>query len=121
LKEFGKIFLILFVAAALAGLSGCSEKEKSSSEDGKKTAEAKASAEADAKNTPSDPKEQEKEVQDFVLKNTKIVKIYNISKRINEKHPTLGPFFVVRGIDERGQKSELWIKDMKIFEMVSSN
>ena len=27
---------------------------------------------------------------------------------------------MVRGIDERGQKSEIWIKDMKIYEMISS-
>ncbi|WP_186328705.1 hypothetical protein [Bacillus sp. X1(2014)] len=55
-----------------------------------------------------------------MLKSTKIVKVFNISKRINEEQPNLGPFFVVRGIDDRGQKTELWIKDMKIFEMVNT-
>ena len=60
------------------------------------------------------------DIQDFVLENTKMVKIFNISQRIHQKHPDLGPFQVVRGIDERGQKSEIWIKDMKIYEMISS-
>ena len=60
------------------------------------------------------------DIQDFVLENTKMVKVFNISQRINEKQPDLGPFQVVRGIDERGQKSEIWIKDMKIYEMISS-
>ena len=49
-----------------------------------------------------------------------MVKIFNISERINEKQPDVGNFQVVRGIDERGQKSEVWIKDMKIYEMISS-
>ncbi|MDQ1144160.1 preprotein translocase subunit SecF [Bacillus sp. SORGH_AS 510] len=59
----------------------------------------------------------EKEVVDFVLTNTKIVQISSISKRSKEQHPDLGPFFVVRGIDLRGEVSEVWIKDLKIFEM----
>ena len=50
-----------------------------------------------------------------------MVKIFNISQRIHQKQPDLGPFQVVRGIDERGQKSEVWIKDMKIYEMISSS
>ncbi|WP_312469702.1 hypothetical protein [Neobacillus sp.] len=61
----------------------------------------------------------DKEVTDFVLNNTRMVQISSISKRTNEKHPDLGPFFVVRGIDLRGEVSEVWIKDMKIFEMVT--
>ncbi|MFZ7942053.1 hypothetical protein [Neobacillus sp. 19] len=59
----------------------------------------------------------EKEVTDFVLKNTRIVQISSISKRSKEEFPDLGPFFVIRGIDLRGETSEVWVKDMKIFEM----
>ncbi|WML58585.1 hypothetical protein [Neobacillus sp. PS2-9] len=69
----------------------------------------------------SKPKNEEKEISDFVLQNTKLVKIFNISRRVHEQHPDLGPFFFVRGIDARGQKSEIWIKDMKVFEMVNTN
>lgn len=61
----------------------------------------------------------DKEITDFVLANTRIVQISNISRRTNEKYPNLGPFFVVRGMDLRGEASEVWIKDMKIFEMVT--
>ncbi|WP_066067293.1 hypothetical protein [Neobacillus soli] len=61
----------------------------------------------------------EKEITNFILDNTRIVQISNISRRTNEKHPDLGPFFVVRGIDLRGEVSEVWVKDMKIFEMVT--
>ena len=28
---------------------------------------------------------------------------------------------MVRGIDQRGQKSEIWIKDMKIYKMIESD
>jgi hypothetical protein len=127
-----KFIFILFLTLALAGLSACSEKEKAASKEVEKpaqTTETKAAdkkvvtastAGATDKKAPTDMKKQEEEVQKFVLKNTKVVKIFNISKRINEKHPNLGPFFVVRGIDERGQKTELWIQDMKIFDMVNS-
>ncbi|MFF2446514.1 hypothetical protein ACFVSW_05355 [Neobacillus sp. NPDC058068] len=61
----------------------------------------------------------DKEITDFVLANTRIVQISNISRRTNEKYPNLGPFYVVRGMDLRGEASEVWIKDMKIFEMVT--
>jgi hypothetical protein len=127
-----KIIFVLFLSLALAGLSGCAEKEKAASNEEKKSAQTSAAKEADKKvvtassagatdkKAPTDMKKQEEEVQKFVLKNTKVVKIFNISKRIDEKQPNLGPFFVVRGIDERGQKTELWIKEMKIFNMVNS-
>ena len=120
MKTFGKLILMLLLSLALVGLSGCAEKEKATGEVQKKTEEVKE----DAKNTENvaaatDPKEEE--VHDFVLKNTKVVQISNISTRVKEQHPDLGPFFVIRGIDERGQKSELWIKDMKIYEMIDSN
>ncbi len=72
------------------------------------------------KKTKTTQANQEKEVHDFVLENTKMVQVLNISRRVHEKHPDLGPFYVVRGIDVRGQKSEIWIKDMKIFEMVNT-
>ena len=79
-----------------------------------------SSAAASDQKAPTDTKQQEKDVQSFVLKNTKVVKIFNISHRVNEKHPNLGPFYVVRGMDDRGQKTEIWVKDMKIFNMVNS-
>nr|WP_263324731.1 hypothetical protein [Neobacillus sp. Marseille-Q6967] len=112
MKISQKMIIVLFAALVLAGLSGCSEEKAGTS---------LAPVEEKAKASSDDPQEQEKAVQEFVLDNTKIVKIFNVSKRINEKHPNLGPFFVIRGIDERGQKSEIWIQDMKIFEMASSN
>jgi hypothetical protein len=132
LNKYRKIIFALFLSLALAGLSGCAEKEKAASNEEKKSEQTAAtkdgenkvvtasSAGAADKKAPTDMKQQEEDVQKFVLKNTKVVKIFNISKRINEKHPNLGPFFVVRGIDERGQKTELWIQDMKIFDMVNS-
>jgi hypothetical protein len=130
------MFLLLLLSLALIGLSGCSEKDNAKSDDSKKTTEtdSKKTTESDSKKpTASDskatdsaadkeseePESTDKEVTDFVLENTKIVKISNISKRTHELHPDLGPFFVVRGIDLRGQTSEIWIKDMKIFEMVT--
>lgn len=129
-----KIIFVLFLSLALAGLSGCTEEEKAAGNEEKKSAQtadtktgenkvvtaSSAGVTDKNKKTPTDMKQQEADVQKFVLKYTKVVKIFNISKRINEKHPNLGPFFVVRGIDERGQKTELWIKDMKIFDMVDS-
>ncbi|MEH7076643.1 hypothetical protein [Neobacillus drentensis] len=127
MKVSGKLFFVLMLSLALVGLSGCAEKEKATNEVEKKTVETKAPAKTEEpKAQAAAPKtqekqgkqeNQEKEIHDFVLKNTKIVQVSNISRRVHEKHPDLGPFYVVRGIDVRGQKSEVWIKDMKIFEM----
>lgn len=107
---------MLLLSLALVGLSGCAGKEKATGEEQKKTEEVKENVAAAA-----DSKNDEEEVHDFVLKNTKLVQISNISTRVKEQHPDLGPFFVIRGMDERGQKSELWIKDMQIYEMIDSN
>ncbi|MBV7504123.1 hypothetical protein KW850_02445 [Bacillus sp. sid0103] len=132
MKAYRKIIYALFLSIVLAGLSGCNGKEKAASKDEKKSAQTTAAKEADKKvvtassaavadkKAPTDTKQLEKDVQQFVLKNTKVVKIFNISHRVNEKHPNLGMFFVVRGMDDRGQKTEIWIKDMKIFDMVNS-
>ncbi len=106
------------LSVALVGLSGCAEKEKVAE---KKTVEVKDKAATTNQQAAAKPENEEKAVSDFILKNTKVVNIMSIGRRINEKHPDLGPFFVVRGMDERGQKSEIWIKDMKIFEMVNAN
>jgi hypothetical protein len=122
-KISSKMISVLMLSLALVGLSGCAEKEQAESKP-EKTVETKAAAKTDEKKAQAaEPKKQEnqenleKEVHDFVLENTKIVQVLNISRRVHEKHPDLGPFDVVRGIDVRGQKSEVWIKDQKIFEM----
>lgn len=108
IRNIGLIFFaLLFVFAA----SGCSEKEEGAKNQKETVAAEKKS---------NDPKKQEKELQDFILKNTKVVQIFNISKRVNPQSPDLGPFDVVRGIDERGQKTEIWIRENKIYEMTTS-
>ncbi|WP_066259037.1 hypothetical protein [Neobacillus drentensis] len=137
MKVSSKLIFVLILSLALVGLSGCAEKEKATSETAKKTtsesatktvetktADAKTAAKTEEKKTetaePKKQENQEKEIHDFVLENTKIVQVSNISRRVHEKHPDLGPFYVVRGIDVRGQKSEVWVKDMKIFEMINT-
>jgi hypothetical protein len=122
-KVYGKFILVLMLSLALVGLSGCAEKEKDSTsgEEQKKTEEVKEDSTKSEDSATTEPKNEEKEVHDFVLKNTKIVQISNISRRVKEQYPDLGPFFVIRGMDERGEKSEIWIKDMKIFEMITTN
>jgi hypothetical protein len=126
-KVSSKFISVLMLSLALVGLSGCADKEQAATEPEKQTVETKATAKTDEKKAQAaEPKKQEKqenlekEVHDFVLENTKIVQVSNISRRVHEKHPDLGPFYVVRGIDVRGQKSEVWIKDMKIFEMINT-
>jgi hypothetical protein len=110
-KKFGKLLLVLTLTLVLAGLSGCSGKASTTSSDAKKTTET-------ANKLSTDPAKQQKQVNDFILKNTKVVKVFNISKRIDQQHPDLGPFFVIQGIDQRGQKSEVWMKDLKIYKML---
>ena len=112
-----KFFIVLLLSFVIAGLSGCLSKEKTVINAEKKVEDQEKEKQAMA----ADPAEQEEQINDFVLENTKIVKIYNVSRRIHEKHQYLGPFFVVRGIDERGQKTEIWIQDMKIFEMINTD
>lgn len=116
MNRFGKLLLVLSLALALAGLSGCSGKASSTSAE---TTAAKKTTETMNK-VSADPAKQQKQVNDFVLKNTKVVKIFTINKRIDPQHPELGPFFVIGGIDQRGQKSEIWMKDLKIYKMIES-
>ena len=104
-------------------VSGCTDSKEASNAEKSEEAEAKAKAKDESQASQKDTKNSETvnaDIEDFVIENTKMVKIFNISQRIHQKHPDLGPFQVVRGIDERGQKSEIWIKDMKIYEMISS-
>lgn len=111
--------LLVLMTAGLLVLSGCTNEEKASGEKSETVEKSGAEEKKEAKS--QSPKEVEKDINELVLKSTKIVKIFNISKRMNEKSPELGPFHVVRGIDERGQKSEVWIKDMKIHDIINSN
>ena len=120
INKIRNIFILFLVLSFVIVLSGCTDSKEASNAEKSEKVEADEKAEATEKDTKKSEKP-DQEVQDFVLQNTKIVKIFNINKRINEKYPDLGPFQVVRGIDERGQKSEVWIKDMKIYEMISSD
>ena len=121
-KRVRKITILFFSLFLVFVISGCTDSKEASNAEKSEEAEAKAKDESQA--SQKDTKSSETvntDIQDFVLENTKMVKIFNISQRIHQKHPDLGPFQVVRGIDERGQKSEVWIKDMKIYEMISSS
>lgn len=109
-KGIKKNLLVFLALIMLFIVGGCTETDKAENKEETKQT-------TDEKKDNQDPKTEEKKVQDFVMKNTKIVKIFNISQRVNPKTPDLGPFFVIRGIDERGQKSEVWVKDLKIHEM----
>jgi uncharacterized protein YpmB len=118
-KKIRNIFILFLVLSFVIAVSGCTDNKEASNAEKSEKVEATEKAGAAEKDTKKSEKP-DQEVQDFVLQNTKIVKIFNINKRINEKYPDLGPFQVVRGIDQRGQKSEIWIKDMKIYEMINS-
>ena len=97
----------------MIAVSGCSDNEASSDKENSEKVE-------ETEKESNQLERSDGDIQDFVLENTKIVKILSINQRINQKTPDLGPFQVVRGIDERGQKSEIWIKDMKIYEIINS-
>ncbi|RHW42767.1 hypothetical protein D1B31_04080 [Neobacillus notoginsengisoli] len=94
-----------------------STKGKDSNKGSNKGKQTNTTPKAPDKKAPDTQTVGEKEVIDFVLENTRIVQISSISKRSKEEFPDLGPFFVIRGMDLRGEVSEVWIKDMKIFEM----
>lgn len=106
LLSFITVLLLLFSLAAITG--GCSGKQTAATESTKKITETK-------KVNP------QKEVHDFVIKNTKMIKVFSINQRVNPKTPDLGPLYLVRGIDGKGQKSEVWVKDNKIYEMSNAN
>ena len=118
-KKVRKIMIMFFALFLVFAISGCTDNKEASNTEKSEGAEAKDKSQAAQKDT-KNSETANADIQDFVLENTKMVKIFNISQRIHQKHPDLGPFQVVRGIDERGQKSEIWIKDMKIYEMISS-
>jgi basic membrane lipoprotein Med (substrate-binding protein (PBP1-ABC) superfamily) len=116
MKKFLSLFMIILMVLSFAAItSGCSSNAKTSSAENAKKASQTASGDKETKGNT------QKDINDFILKNTKIVKVFSITKRVNPKTPNLGPLDVVRGIDERGQKSEVWVKDNKIYEMSSIN
>ncbi|MEH7238183.1 hypothetical protein [Bacillus sp. JJ1562] len=128
-KRIRYFFSMVFVMILALVISGCNDsKVVSNSETSDKNSEATEkdteTAENNSETIEMDTKDSEtanQDIQDFVLENTKMVKIFNISQRIHQKQPDLGPFHVARGIDERGQKTEVWIKDNKIYEMINSD
>ena len=110
------IAFMSLVLMMLLCMSACSNNGGSAnSSNGKVT-----KSEQETKQTDQESKNdgsEESTVSKFVLENTKIVKVINISKREDKNSPEQGPFFIVRGIDSKGQKSEVWIRDMKIHEI----
>ena len=118
-NKLRKIFSVFVAMFLIIVISGCTDSKEASNVEKSEETESKDKSQAAQKDT-KNSETANADIQDFVLENTKMVKIFNISQRIHQKHPDLGPFQVVRGIDERGQKSEIWIKDMKIYEMISS-
>ena len=123
MKVYSKYLLSLLLAVSVTGLAGC--KDQASNTNTKKTAENKVEQKAenkaenkaqDQKTGTADPND-EKAVQELIMKDTNIVQISNISRRTNPTFPDMGPFFVIRGMDYRGQVHEIWIKDLKIYQM----
>jgi uncharacterized protein YpmB len=121
-NKVGNIFIMFFVMILVVVVSGCDDSKAASNSDtrdknSETTGEDTGATEMDKKNSETT----KQDIQDFVLENTKMAKVFNINQKIHQKYPDLGPFQVVRGIDERGQKTEVWIKDNKIYEMINSN
>jgi predicted small secreted protein len=110
-KGFRKTIMLILILTIFL-VAGCNAKEDISKENKPKETVA-------AEKKDKEPRNPEQILHDFVLKNTKIVHILSISKKINEQQPDLGPFDVISGIDERGLENEVWIKDMKIHEITS--
>jgi hypothetical protein len=114
MQKIYKKMMILIFALSLLLVAGCTAKENQSKENKPKEVVAAEKKDKETKNP-------EQILQDFVLKNTKILHVTSISKKINEQKPDLGPFDVISGLDESGQENEIWIKDMKIHEIISIN
>ncbi len=129
MKKQWKTFCLTVLLSIVLVITGCSQNEEAAGSEKEPAQESKTGANEQEAKSPKtganeqeakSPKTGEKEVNEFVLKNTKIVKIFGMSQRVNPDNPELGPFYIVRGIDERGQKSEVWVKDLKIHDITNA-
>jgi hypothetical protein len=101
------IILVLFLA-------GCKEEAENS----KPVSTASTQETKKEKTSKQSIKEKREDLETFLKENTSIVKVIQVRQQIDNKNPSQGPFEVIEGINNRGEKFELWIKEMKIHSMV---
>jgi protein involved in sex pheromone biosynthesis len=110
---------ILFLSAFLI-LGACSKdkeetKKTTTTENATEQTEGKDKGEENI--APVETKSEAELASELVLKNTKLVKIFSINQRMHESYKELGPFYFIRGVDEKGRKTEVWVNKDKIYEI----
>ncbi|WHY85626.1 hypothetical protein QNH39_23940 [Neobacillus novalis] len=117
---FKKIVLLALTSILAASLISCS-KEKEATKSNTQTENAAkqktASVAKKESETNKAPKSDAQLASELVLKDTKVVKIFSINQKLHDNYKDLGPFYFIRGVDEKGRKTEVWVNNGKIFEI----
>ncbi|WML58897.1 hypothetical protein [Neobacillus sp. PS2-9] len=113
LKKLGLLALVSLLAASLISCS----KDKEASKPAEKTEASSVKKETGSKGKENQkaPKSEAELASELVLKNTKLVKVFSINQQISENDKDLGPFYLVRGVDDKGRKTEVWVNKGKIY------
>ena len=86
-KKVRKIMIMFLALFLVFAISGCTDNKEASNAEKSEVAEQRISQSTQKETNNSETANAD--IQDFVLENTKMVKILNISQRIHQKHPTL--------------------------------
>jgi uncharacterized protein YpmB len=106
-----KLVILVLIALLSVSLISCSkEKAETTEKSTEQTTDKKDVAE-------EKPKSEAEVASETVLATTKVVKIFSINQRMHDNYKDLGPFYFIRGVDEKGRKTEVWINKGKIYEI----
>ncbi|MDQ1144168.1 hypothetical protein QE429_000995 [Bacillus sp. SORGH_AS 510] len=113
---FKKFVLLVLTSLLVASLISCSkDKEATKTADKSEVSTAKELSTKGKERAEKTPKSEAQLASELVLKNTKLVKVFSINQQISENDKELGPFYLVRGVDEKGRKTEVWVNKGKIY------
>jgi hypothetical protein len=107
---------ILFLSAFLV-LGACSKDEDKAEKASSENKTEQKDSTGKEKAADEKPKSEAELASELVLQNTKLVKVFSINQRMHDGYQELGPFYFIRGVDEKGRKTEVWVNKGKIYEI----
>ncbi|MFJ5714127.1 hypothetical protein [Neobacillus sp. NPDC093127] len=116
-KKFALLTLTSLLAASLISCSNDKEATKSNAQKENTAKQKTASVAKKESEKNKTPKSEAQLASELVLKDTKVVKIFSINQKLHDNYKDLGPFYFIRGVDEKGRKTEVWVNNGKIFEI----
>lgn len=116
-KKLSILVLSFFLILSMAACTKDKEDAKKAGTTENSTEQTEGKDKASEKVTEEKPKSEAEVASELVLANTKVVKIFSINQRMHDNYKDLGPFFFIRGVDDKGRKTEVWVNKEKIYEI----